>query len=128
MRDWAHRIVAAEPRLPWGAGEFLRAYEDNRRQARQLVVEGAPLVEAIDGLLTPMRPVREMSATEWLSKVRERVDESVSRQPDFPATAAQLANELRRLVDLLGDRGILVSFRKSGERLIRIARGPAPPG
>lgn len=122
MRDWARRIIAAESAMPWTAGRFLAAYEKNRVEARQLVVEGAPLIEAIDGLLTPYRSDREMTAAEWLEKVRGRVDESVRRQPDFPATSAQFTNELRRLVDLLGDRGLGVTFRKSGERLIRIVR------
>jgi putative DNA primase/helicase len=50
MADFARWVTAAEPACPWPAGEFMRVYDGNRKQAIEVTLDGDPLADFIQAL------------------------------------------------------------------------------
>jgi len=120
MADFARWAVAAEPALGWRAGSFMAAYEQNRGQAHELAVEashiGSSLIElAGEGF--------EGTATELLGKLGERVDEKVTKSPDWPKNGRALSGALKRLAPNLRALGYTVDhYREPTARRRRLWR------
>jgi len=105
MADFARWLVAAESKLGWMPGQFLRAYRNNRRRANELVLE-TPLAEAVRKVDLPW----EGTAAELLKLLSAAVDDGVRKQRGWPPSGRTLSNALRRLVPNLRQAGILVEF------------------
>jgi len=125
MADFAAWVVAAEPALPWKAGQFLAAYAANREAASELALE----MDRFAGLLiSMMRDLGSWSgtATDLLRDVHEELGQEV-RSNDVPNTPRGLSNQLRRLAPLLRGRGLEVEFHKARTRTIVITNAYGPP-
>ena len=125
MADFAAWVVAAEPALPWKAGQFLAAYAANRAAASELALE----MDRFAGLLISlMRDLGYWSgtATDLLRDVHEELGQE-ARSNDVPNTQRGLSNQLRRLAHLLRGRGLDVEFHKGTTRTIVITNAYGPP-
>jgi len=120
MADFACWAIACEEGLGMEPGEFLRVYEDNRADARDLALESSPLFE----------PLRELarkgftgSSAELLAKLNDLVSEQTRRSVRWPKAPNALASALRRMASNLRAAGIdLQSSRvdRLGKRMLSV--------
>jgi hypothetical protein len=122
MADFAIWATAAEPALGLQPGEFMAAYNANRRAAIQLNLEQNSLAEAIKNRVVS-GPIRG-NYREILDQLRDQL-RKVHFDPlplDFPKTARGLANKLKRLIPALRSEGIEVKIndRSHGKNHVEI--------
>lgn len=117
LADFAVWVSAAEPELGIADGDFMRAYQYNRRELTDLGIE-SPLVEALRGLLLIGNGmITDVTAAELLKRLQRQAEDVSS----LPKVANRLTNELRRLGPDLRRVGITYEFYKShGQRKIKI--------
>lgn len=131
MADFAQWVVACEPALPWNAGAFLSAYQQNRASTVQdplehSIVTDEFLVWANVNVLST-QPV-EIQANALLQALNAHFHDDERRilsEPKWPKTPAQLSQELRRLAPALRQAGFELTSGKTPNgrhRFIRIAR------
>jgi hypothetical protein len=126
MADFAELATAAEPVLGWAPGTFMAAYSGNREDATTLTLDANPVVPPLRALAA--EGGFEGTPTKLLQALRDRVDESVTRQPDWPKTANTLSGLLRRLAPNLRATGVEVEFLKGHHpRRVRISSVPDRP-
>ena len=120
MADFAIWASAAEPALPWQVGEFLAAYENNRRQSTALVLESDMVATAIRDLLTTDSDW-EGTAETLLNVLEQFVPESARKTKSWPKSADSLGRRLKRVVPSLRSEGIEVEiYHKQRKRMINI--------
>ena len=121
MADFAKWVVAAEPSLPWASGAFLTAYDNNRRDSTETLLDGDPIADFLRRIPLPWEGI----AKDLLQDLKKSVREEVWGQKDWPAKQPnQLSTHLRRLAPALRQLGIdIQSSRASGgrKRLITIS-------
>jgi hypothetical protein len=120
MADFASWASACEGGLGLDRGEFLKAYEANRADARNLALDSSPLYE----------PLRELaregfrgSTAELLVRLNSMVSDETRRSPRWPKAPNALANALRRMASNLRTAGIdLQSSRvdRLGKRMVSL--------
>jgi hypothetical protein len=126
MADFAQWIVAAEPALPWEAGEFMAAYRGNQKDANDLTLDASPVAQAVREFMDT-RSEWIGTATELLTALEEITDEKTPRQKSWPASARTLSNVLRRLAPNLRAVDVDVTFGKAQRRrVIQIERRGNP--
>jgi hypothetical protein len=106
MADFALWGTACES----NPGAFMRAYENNRASAVELVLEADVVAIAVRTFMT-MRVGQEWvgTATQLLSALTEVVDESQRRSRDWPSAANILSGRLRRAATNLRKIGIEIT-------------------
>jgi hypothetical protein len=115
LADFAVWTAAAEPGLGWGKGAFLAAYEENRDSGHELALEASLVVPSLASFMAD-RAHWTGTATELLSALGEKADESVKRQDGWPKNAHSLSNRLRRLAPNLRRIGLGVRREKTSTR------------
>lgn len=123
MADFAELGVACE-QSHWDAGAFMRAYDNNREEAIDTVIEGDEVGSAVCTLMG-LRVAWDGTATELLSALSNEVSESVLKSRSWPKNARGLSGQLRRAAAFLRKVGIDISFGREGRartRKIRISR------
>jgi Bifunctional DNA primase/polymerase, N-terminal len=122
MADFAVWATAAEPALGLQPGEFMDAYNANRREAIQLNLGQDSVAEAIKSLLV-LGTIRG-NYKEILDELKNHVrNGSFDSLPlDFPKTPRGLANKVKRLIPALRAEGIEVKIndRSHGRNHIEI--------
>jgi len=119
MADFARWTCAAEPALPWGAGEFLRSYDESRATSDQDAVAAS----AIGPCLVEFMATRRT----WSGKAGDllrvldaaRGDERPPR--GWPSDATRMAKALRRIAPPLRGIGIHVAFGDKTDRTLRLS-------
>ncbi|HYA59275.1 MAG TPA: hypothetical protein VED85_02850, partial [Burkholderiaceae bacterium] len=121
MADFASWVSACEVGLGLDSGKFLRVYESNRADARNLALEASPLFE-------PLRVLASDGFTgttaELLVRLNSAVSDGVRRSVRWPKAPNALANALRRMASNLRTAGIRVSSSRAdvlGRRIISVA-------
>jgi putative DNA primase/helicase len=123
MADFAKWITAAEPGLGWEPGEFLAAYEGNRRDVVEAAFEADAVAVTIWKLVTTGEDFVEGftgTPTELLAAINTIASESMRKSRYWPENAAQLGNRVARATPLLKARGCTIERRHSGARIITI--------
>ncbi|MDD3564042.1 MAG: bifunctional DNA primase/polymerase [Methanothrix sp.] len=129
LADFAEWIVACEGALPWEAGSFMEAYEENRKQANADLIDNdlfaTSLVEFVRGKEDPFDGTASFLLE--VLKVRSNVDPRFP--PDgWPRSPRGVTGKLKRISPALRAVHIYVNFlkRTGKERKIRIEYvGPA---
>jgi len=120
MADFHYRAVAATPVLPWTAEEFEAAYEENRRNAKEITLEADPIATMIMEFMGG-RDFWKGTATE-LFECMKQIADGAGRSFSIK-TANILSNELARLGPALSVAGLEISRGKErGRRYIEIKR------
>jgi putative DNA primase/helicase len=121
MADFAKWITAAGPGLGWEPGEFLGAYNENRRDVIESSFEADPAAVAIRDYVSVEHPQGWTgTATELSAALNNRVSEGVRRSRIWPDTPQRLGNRIDRVAPLLRSKGFVVERRHSGHRHIII--------
>ena len=127
MADFALWATACETAL-WPAGTFGSAYNGNRDDAVESVIEADLVAVAVRVLMTS-RTMWTGIYTDLLGALELEVDERVRKSGNWPASARALASRLRRAATILRKAGIDISFRREGRartRIITIAKLSEP--
>jgi hypothetical protein len=132
--DFARWGAACAPGWGSDAAEFLRDYEENRRDATAAAAEASPLLPAIEAVLGRSGFTAEGfdgTASELLDRLGEICSEPERRSRWYPANASQLGGSLERIAPLLHSRGIEFKRYKDRDRkrtrriVLRCASGGA---
>lgn len=120
MADFTTWVVAASLGLDLVPEGFLTAYSSNREIADELVLEGLPIVLAVQTLLKS-HPVWEGTITELNLILASYLTFKARQGYRWPATPRGLSNTLRRLAPNLRSVGINVLFYRTNQaRIVRI--------
>jgi hypothetical protein len=108
MADFAKWVVAAEPALPIGDGEFMRAYEENREEIVQTALESDAVAV---GILHILGDVGQWSGTmgELLGVLNGILKNHLRQDPYWPKNARGLSSRLSRIGDFLHSAGVRVA-------------------
>jgi hypothetical protein len=121
MADYATWVRACETGI-WAAGMHMAAYETNRAEAVDVVLDADPIAMALRHHMEG-RAEHVTTATELLIALGRVVGDHVRRGRQWPGNARALSGQLARLGPALRRIGIEVEhFREggSGRRLIRL--------
>jgi hypothetical protein len=120
MADFALWATAAEATLGWQAGSFMRSYQGNRTQAHELAVDATPIGTVLVEVATEGF---EGTATELLALLANRVDEKVTKQPEWPRSPQALSGIVKRLAPNLRALGFEIDhYREPHARRRRLLR------
>jgi hypothetical protein len=128
MADFAKWVSACETIL-WSPGTFLMAYDANRRQAVEDVVEADPVAACVRRIMA--KQTRWVgTASELLNATATGGHQLAGRIADWPRNPRALAGRLRRSQVLLRALGIEIAFHREGHegnRVIRMTSRPSAP-
>lgn len=122
MADFAIWATACETAL-WPAGTFMAAYDDNRADAVDSVIESDPVAAAVRALMND-RTGWSGTATDLLAALADVAGERIAKSRTWPGDARALANRLRRAATFLRQVGIAVEFARVGRdrtRMVQLA-------
>lgn len=131
MADFAQWVVACEPALPWNAGAFLSAYQQNRASTVQDPLEHSIVTDEflvwanVNVLSTQPHEIQAGALLQVLNGHFHDDERRILTEPKWPKTPAQLSVELRRLAPALRQAGFELTFGKTPNgrhRFIRVAR------
>lgn len=117
MADFALWGKACEAGL-WRDGAFVAAYQENRREVIDQVIEGNPVASGIRALMHQHK-VWTGTATQLLAALKERVDNPVWGSKNWPKTPQTLSGQLKRSKTFLHKTGIDISFSREGHKRTR---------
>ena len=129
MADFAKRMVAAEPALPWKEGAFMRAYNKNIAGA---VMRSLETDSVATGIMALMADYKEWSGTasqlftalQGTGEEGGYVPAGVVKSREWPKVPNALVKRLKRAATFLGKAGIEVDFptRTAAKRKIVIRK------
>ena len=125
MADFAEWAIAAEPALGLAAGEFLRAYRDNRQDAHGQALDACPIVEPLERFMSD-KSEWAGTATDLHKALEDKTTEGQKARPGWPKDGTRLSGQLRRIAPNLRSRGLDITLsREPGgqrKRLVVIAQ------
>ena len=113
MADFALVVTACETMF-WPAGTFRMAYDSNRAEVVEALIEADPVASAVR-LLSVRREYWEGQASD-LDGILRAITGNLEGARNWPAEPRILANTLRQLAPSLMKIGIDVRFHKSRDR------------
>jgi putative DNA primase/helicase len=121
MADFVKWITAAESGLGWEPGEFITAYNKNRRDVSDTTFEADSVAVAIRRFVAEEHPAGwEGTPTELLAALNDRVADGTRKARSWPMTAQALGNRIDRIAPLLRAKGFTVERMRSTVRTIKI--------
>jgi hypothetical protein len=123
MADYAVWVRACETAI-WQAGMHMAAYEENRGDAIDIVLDADPVAMALRQHMEK-RDETTTTATELLTALSALVNETVRRGRQWPGSARGLSGQLTRLGPALRRVGVTIEHKRqahTGVRLIHIRR------
>jgi hypothetical protein len=121
MADFVKWVTAAESGLGWEPGDFMAAYDKNRRDVSETVFEADSVAVAVRNFVAEEHPTGwEGTPTELLGELNNRVAEGVRKARSWPMTAQALGNRIDRVAPLLRAKGFTVERMRSTVRTIKI--------
>ena len=120
MADFTRWATACEKGL-WPAGTFLSAYNRNRGEAVDTVMDADPVASMVLSLMKN-RAEWHGTATELLRVLSDQADEWIARARAWPANPQALSRRIRRVAPLLRKSDIEVDHIREGRSRTRIIR------
>lgn len=114
MADVTRFVTAAESKLGWESGAFVKSYKDYRRTARLNTLEASNVGMAILGMMVK-RGIWEGTAFELLNEIGGALPSGV-KPKNFPTNSRSMSSNLRRLVQSLAEAGIKVELPEGVRR------------
>jgi hypothetical protein len=110
MADFTQWGYAVAPAIGWSEDDFRLAYRATRREASQTVIESDPvaagIVELVHGPGQRGRPWSGLQTALW--KLLAEAAGDAAKAPGFPRSPEALGWALKRVIPVLGDRGIRI--------------------
>jgi hypothetical protein len=113
MADFAIWAASCEGSL-WAPGTFASAYDRNRTEANETVIEADTVALAVRALVPPGAEWSG-TATVLLAALAEKAGEAAARAKSWPATPRALSGRLRRAAPNLRRVGIALTFDREGQ-------------
>jgi hypothetical protein len=113
MADFAKWVTACEPAL-WPAGTFALAYDANRAEAVETVIEADAVATALRSFMAD-RLEWSGTASELLGTLSLHVPEQERRSKLWPTAPNKLTGSLRRQAPFLRQIGIRIDERRTGK-------------
>jgi hypothetical protein len=113
MADFAKWATACEPAL-WPAGTFAKAYDANRDEAVETVIEADAVATALRSLMAD-RLEWSGTASDLLRTLSLQVSEPERRGNTWPTAPNKLSGRLRRQAPFLRHIGIQLDERRTGK-------------
>jgi hypothetical protein len=111
MADFTQWGYAVAPAIGWTEDDFRLAYRATRREASQTVIESDPvaagILELVYGAGRKGRPWSGLQTALWKQLAEAAGD--AAKAPGFPRSPEGLGWALKRVIPVLGDRGIKVT-------------------
>ena len=124
LADFAQWVSAAETAWGWHKGNFLSAYQGNRRSAHELALECSPIAKPMLELLAD-HGEWSSTASELLATLCHRFSDNISKQTGWPKNARSFTGQLKRLSPNLRAYGWQITFeRQANQRLVVVHRLP----
>lgn len=126
MADFALWATACESAM-WSAGSFSAAYDGNREEAIEDVLDADPVTAAVRAFIAE-RMSWSGTASQLLNVLAGEVEDRVTRSKAWPQSARPLSARLRRGATFLRKVGIAVDFAREGpggRRVISIIKHPS---
>jgi hypothetical protein len=124
MADFATWATACETAY-WQAGTFAQAYEQNRDDAIDTVIEADLVATAMQSFMAK-RTEWQGTSTDLLGALKMAVAEDLTKLKEWPSSPRSLSGRLRRAAATLRKIGTDITFDRdsyhSRNRIIRIAR------
>jgi hypothetical protein len=120
MADFALWATACETAL-WPAGTFWAAYNRNRDDAVEGVIDADPIAGAVRAVMAT-RTVWTGTASDLLGALAEVAGERIAKSKTWPDSPRGLAGRLRRAATFLRKVGIEISFDREGRARTRTIR------
>jgi hypothetical protein len=122
MADFAEWGEAVSRGLGWGTNTFVSTYDDNRKQAGEVMLEGSALAEVLLQL-SLSGPGLTMPATELYEHLVRVAGKRIAASAAWPKTIALFAQELRHLAPQLLLQGLSITFeRRKDGRFVRLEK------
>lgn len=129
MADFTVWSEAAAPGLGFEPGDFMRAFNENRREMSSLSFDTDIVAGAVARLVPRVGRSWSGSPTELLAAVGELVSEEMRRNKiAWPQSAMALGARLDRATPVLRENGIVVTRTRGDRRTIIIERISAGEG
>ena len=119
LADFARWATAWEKSL-WPAGTFMRAYDGNRGEAVENVIDADSVALAVRAMIAAQAEWTG-TASDLLSKLGDEVGETQRKSKDWPSSPRALSGRLRRAATFLRKVGVEIQFRHAGKRTIQIS-------
>ncbi|KZL28515.1 hypothetical protein PsAD37_00739 [Pseudovibrio sp. Ad37] len=118
MADFARLMVAASSGLGWEEGEFLEAYESNRRGTAEAVFEGDPVAVALHEFLMVRQGGESWvgTATELLAELNMIVCDQIRSSRFWPTKVNAFGSAVDRAAPLLRQKRIQVLKKATGSK------------
>lgn len=120
MADFALWGMAVEEALGFQKGDFMEAYESNRRDITALSLESSMVAQAVLAYMD-FTGTLELTPKELLKKLNMNAEDG-RKVPGWPASPQALSTQLRRVAPALRRLGLEVSFKRGHERLVVLER------
>ena len=119
MADFAAWAIACESTESKGA--FLRAYERNRAEAAESVIDASPIASAVR-IWMKARTTSSWTgeAAQLYKELTQTADRTGLLERGWPANGQALSRQLKRLTPVLRHAGITIVRERGARRLIRI--------
>ena len=113
MADFALWASACETAF-WPAGAFLKAYDSNRDDAAEIIIDAEPVTAAVLTLMGA-RTGWAGTASDLLDMLGRVAGEGITRTKGWPRAPQTLSGRLRRAATLLRKSGIEIDFERMGQ-------------
>jgi hypothetical protein len=119
MADFAKWVTACEPALPWAPGTFMHDYLESRQKTAEMSVENDVVAQAVLRLIHGKRPgIWEGTSEELLAELSQMTPfDRRDLGNTWPRTPASLGRWLRRAEPSLLAVGVMLSARRSADKL-----------
>ena len=122
MADFAEWGEAVGRGLGWGADRFLATYNDNRKEATDLILDVSPVAPLLLGIAK--------QRVDWSGTPLELYQAAIKGAgkklgPGWPKTVHTFGTELRKIAPQLRLHGLSIQFeRKGGRRMVMLKTDP----
>jgi putative DNA primase/helicase len=111
MADFTQWGYAVAPAIGWTEDDFRLAYRATRREAQHTVIDSDPVAAGIltlvHGVGQQGKPWRGFQSSLWKQLAEAAGD--AAKAPGFPRSPEALGRALKRVIPVLGDRGIRIT-------------------
>jgi putative DNA primase/helicase len=114
MADYAVWGEAVARGLGWGTERFVTTYDDNRKQAAEVMLEDSPVADALLQLARS-EPGLSSSPAELHARLTRCAGKQIANSAGWPKTPVMLSQELHRLAPQLRLNGLCIAFERRGE-------------
>ena len=126
MADYAVWGEAVARGLGWGTETFVTTYNENRKEAAEVMLEDSPVADALLQLARS-EPSLTTPVSELHARLTRNAGKRIAASAGWPKTPIMFARELRRIAPQLRLQGLCITFeRRYDGQYISLSWEPAP--